>query len=313
MKLKYKMAMWCMMVGILLLTGCDDSDTWTPGPETEVAYQVYFTNGNPEAEDLDPNETNSYTLTLTRENTAEALALPLVASGDVELFEVPSTVEFAAGEKDAAITVVFKGSETGGNYLCSVGIAAGGYNNPYTSLATTVDIRQRICDWQVYVANLKITDYYGDIFPGSYNVDLERDGDSDRYRLKGFMSNYDLVFGVVENEDVSGQYYIYPENGSSGVDAYGDEIWAFDTELGMASYPLYHDLLGSGYLDNGCIYTGAGYGYTYINFNKRSGYIYGCFYLEDSNGNSDWKYPYLQLSWTASDETELAKNAWGRE
>lgn len=309
MKLKYKMAMWCMMVGILLLAGCDDSDTWTPGPEAEVAYQVYFTGGNPETEDLDPNETNSYTLTLARENTAEALALPLVASGDVELFEVPSTVEFAAGEKEAAVTVAFKGSETGGNYLCSVGIAAGDYNSPYTSLAATVDIRQRICDWQVYVANLKITDFYENIFPDSYNVDLERDGDSDRYRLKGFMSNYDLVFGVVENEDVSGQYYIYPENGSNDVDDAGYEYWYFDAGLGWESYPLYHDLLGDSYLDYGCIYTGAN-GYTYINFNKRSGYIYGCF---DLNGNSDWKYPYLQLSWTASDETELAKNAWGRE
>lgn len=305
----------CMAAMLLLFAGCgDDDDNWAPGEAVEVIDQVYFISENPETEDLEVNTTASYTLTLTRGNNAEALALPLVSSGDTDLFDIPSTANFAAGENTTDITVTFKGSDTSGTYLCSIGIAEGSYNSPYTSLNTMIDIEQRICNWQVYVSDLAITDYYGDTFPSTYYVDLERDGELNSYRLKGFMSNYDLVFSLVEYEDGSGKYYIYPENGSSGTDDYGYEVWAFDAELGTTSYPLYHDLLDGSYLDYGCIYTGDDYGYTYINFSWRSGYIYGAFYQYDSDGNGvGWKYPYLYLSWTADDETELAKNAWGEE
>ena len=313
MKPKYNIAAWCMMAGVLSLAGCNnEEDTWTPGEETEVAYQVYFTCENPKAEDLDPSETSSYTLTLTRENDAEALTLPLEATGDIDVFDVPSTVDFAAGEKDATILVAFKGSENSGTYSCSVNIAPGKYNSPYTSFTTSIDISQRICNWQVYVSDLRINDYYNEALPSSYTVDLERDGNTNRYRLKGFMSNYDLAFGITENENVSNQYYIYPEGGSIGTDANGDYVWAFDDELGQTEYPLYHDLLNGGYLDYGCIFVGSDYGYTYINFANREGMIYGCFYLYGNNGSGGWVYPYFMLSWKASDETELAKEAWNR-
>lgn len=305
----------CMVAMFLLFAGCsDDDDNWSPGQAVEVIDQVYFISENPNTEDLEVNEATSYTLTLMRGNDAEALALPLVASGDTDLFDIPSTADFAAGEKTADITVTFKGSEASGTYLCEIGIAEGSYNSPYTSFKTVVGIDQRICDWQVYVSGLAITDYYGDIFPTAYQVDLERDGELNSYRLKGFMSNYDLTFRLVEYEDGSGKYYIYPEKGSSGTDSYGYEVWAFDDELGATSYPLYHDLLDGGHLDYACIYTGDDYGYTYVNPTWQSGYIYGVFYHYDGDGNGiGWKYPYLYLSWTADDETELAKSAWGRE
>lgn len=315
MKLKYNIAMWCMAAGLFSLAGCsDDEDTWAPGPATQVAYHVYFTSENPTTNDLEVNEANSYTLIMTRENAAEALSLPLVVSGNTEHFDAPSTVEFAAGENNATITVAFKGSETAGNYLCSIGIADGSYNSPYTSLTTTIDIWQRVCDWQVYVHNLKITDYYGETLSGGYSVDLERDGNDNRYRLKDFMRDFDFVFGLVEDESTTGQYFFSPEGGSTGEEGGGDKAWFFDEDFGNTEFLLYHDLMLGECMGWGFVYLDGDYA-SYINLKKRNGYVSGSFFLyTDYNaGTGNWIYPWFALKWSESDETELAKEAWKSE
>lgn len=300
---------------LLLLAGCgDDSDNWSPGPDADVINQVYITTESIETEELRMGATCSYTLSLSRMDDTEALTLPLAVSGDIDVFDVPSTVDFAAGEKDIDITVTFKGSETVGAYSCSIGIAEGSYNSPYTSYTTSVDIEQRVSNWQLYISNLMISDYDGYFFPSAYATELERDGDLNRYRITGFMSNYDLVFELVASKTYAGQYNIYPEGGSEGKDYYNYDAWYFDDEAGQASYPIYHDLLGDNHFDYSYIYIGDDMGGTFINPSLRYGYIYGSFYLYDSNDEytNTQQYLYLYLSWTANDETEAAKSAWGR-
>lgn len=307
MKLKYNIMALCMVSGLWSLTGCnDDEDNWTPGEQVKTEYQVYFTCENPVPEELAPNVPETYTLSFSRENADKALSLPLVTSGAVEFFEAPATVDFAEGETDTEITVNFKGAENIGFYNYRISVPEGNYNSPYTSYCTTIDIQQRVANWHLYASNVKVTDCYAELFSDAYYVDLYQDGDLDRYRINGFMDNYNLTFTLSEKEGekktevpgLSGYYYIYPEGGSYGVDDYGNNAWFFDTEKGDVSFPLYHEQL-SGYLDWGYLFVPDSY--TSISFKYRYAYIYASF-MGFGAGMPEYPYVYFELTWKKRDE-----------
>lgn len=304
MRLKCDKIAWYMLAG-LSLVGCDDKDdNWTPGGQADVTCQVYFTAGNPETEEINLQQEKIYTLTLSREDVSGAVSVPIVTEGSPE-FEAPATAEFAAGETEAIVDVTFKGTTVAGAYACRVSIPEGVYNSPYTSRPTMIDITLRVPDWQLYASNVKIEDYYNAIFTEAYHVDLYKDGD--RYRLEGFMSNYDLVFTLgaeVSESDFETYHYIYPSKGANGADYYGTEAWFFDPKQGEESFPLYNDLLSGGnYLDWALLYTTDSY--TSISFEKRRGWLYGYFEVDDKDGNYvNYGYPYFRLSWKESDENK---------
>ena len=300
MKRTYDRIAWCMLAGLLSLTGCGDDDNWAPGERADVASQVFFTSGNPETVEIDLQQEKVYTFVLSRDNASEAASVPIVIEGSPE-FEIPATAEFAAGEDDTTVAVTFKGTNVPGVFTCKVSIPEGAYNSPYTSRTTQVDITLRVPDWQLYASNVNITDYYNNLFAEPYYADLYKDGD--RYRLEGFMSNYNLVFTIgAEVNDLPTYYYVYPSDGSNGNDYYGKEAWFFDSKQGEESFPLCNDLLPQGnYLDSGILYTTTSY--TSISFEDRIGWLAGYFEVYDSEGNYvSYAYPYFYLSWNESDE-----------
>ncbi|MDO5419980.1 MAG: hypothetical protein Q4F50_07965 [Bacteroides sp.] len=303
MKLKYDKIAWYMLAGLLPLAGCNDKDDdWTPGVQADVTCQVYFTAGNPGAEEIDLRQEKTYTLALSRDDGTGAVSVPVALEGSPE-FKVPATAEFAAGETETTVDVTFKGTAVAGVYACCVSIPEGTYNSPYTSRLTKIDITLRVPDWQLYASNVKVEDYYNAFFSEAYHADMYKDGD--RYRLEGFMSNYDLVFTLgAEDPDNETYHYIYPSKGSNGVDYYGTEAWFFDPGQGENSFPLYSDLLPDGnYLDQALLYTTDGY--TSISFEKRRGWLYGYFEVYDKDGNYiGYGYPYFRLSWKESDENK---------
>lgn len=191
MKQIYDRFAWCIMAGLLSLTGCSDEDNgWTPGERADVAFQVYFTTGDPETTEIDLQHEKVYTLALSRDDVSDAVSVPVLLEGSPE-FEVSATAEFAAGEGETTVDVTFRGTDTPGVYSCTVSIPEGAYNSPYTSRTTKTGITLRVPDWQLYASNVKISDYGSAIFNEPYYVSLYQDGD--RYRLEGFMSNYNLV------------------------------------------------------------------------------------------------------------------------
>lgn len=307
MKLKYNIAMWCMAAGLFPLAGCsDEEDTWTPGPESQVAYQVYFTEENPTTVELEPGDSYSYNLTLSREESSEAADVPLVASGDTDLFEVPTSVHFDAGQEQTVVTVNFKGAENSEEYVCSLGIPEGTYNSAYTSLTTSIDIHVEVAKWVLYVQNVHFTDNDG--WPASlipdFHCDLMKVEGKEKYRFVNFMgAGIDLSFTLKENEDYDSYYFMQPIGGSYGTEYYGSDAWFFDTNAGEDSFPIYPaEGFAGQYLDWCFLYVNSGYD-TCISFKNRWGDFYGYMEVHDASTGDylNYEYFYLEFSWSKSD------------
>lgn len=305
MKIKYNIPVWCMAVGFLLMTGCsDDDDKWAPGEAAEAVSQISFSSDNPSTAEINPGEEKSYTLTLTREDAAEAVSVPLVVDG-AEEFEVPATANFAAGETETQITVRFKGTETSGSYNCTISIPEGPYNSPYSSLTTTTEIKLSVIRWVLYAKNVLFHDgddaYPAPLFNDFY-LDLYKADGKELYRFENFMDGYNLDFTL--NVYKGDTYYIEPENGCYGYDYYGYPAWFFGSTA-SDSYPLYSSgMFPDNFLDYCFLYVNDE-DYTTINFNTRTGLIYGYFNWYDMQGNYiNYEYPYFEFSWTEADEVQ---------
>lgn len=300
MKLKYNMIAWCMAAGFLSLTACDDEDNWTPGESAVNVDQVYFTDENPESIEIEPGETRSYTFTLMRGNSSEAVSVPLTVSGAAE-FEVPSTVEFAEGETEKQITVNFTGAESSDTYKCKIVIPEGMYNSPYTSLTNMIEIEVSVAKWVLFARGVRFTSNY---LPG-FTADLYKVEGKERYRFVELFVGLDLNFTVEETE-TAGKFSLYPEGGYNGVDPYNVSAWYFgagsDDDDYFSIYPKGYD---GYYLYWAYMYTDrGGYDYTYINFNKRKGLLTMCYYVYDiaTDDYIDGGYDYLNFEWDELEE-----------
>lgn len=309
MRFKYTALMCWLAAGLGLLAGCEDEDEWTPGPLLQQQVnQVYFNDGDPAEIELPKQEGYDCTITLSREDSTEAISVPLSVVAD-EGFEVPAQAEFAAGEKTAQITVRFAGSETAGYHNCTVKIGEGGFNSPYTSLASSVLIKVRVTNWELYAENVKFhCNNYGDFGAQDlpdFTADLYKMEGMDLYRFENFMQGYNLDFTVVEakKEDsgyyLDGDFYIHPEKGSYGKDNWGYEVWYFDEKLGKDDFPLYWVGDDASYLNNCCLFMGAEFYYTYINFKEKYVYFMGYFRQFDVVTGKYQKegYCYIDGSW----------------
>lgn len=93
-------------------TACSDDDDYAPAPEVAAdCMSVYFPNSNASEYVLMTEDEKAITLTVSRKVTAQAASVPVVVNSKDAIFEIPSTVEFAEGEANAALTVSFPSIE----------------------------------------------------------------------------------------------------------------------------------------------------------------------------------------------------------
>lgn len=87
----------------LTFTACTDEVDYTPAAE-EITSGVYFA---PDVEvnfEIDANS-EAQVINLSRMETEGDLTVNITASGDIDLFEIPSSVTFANGSETAAISI----------------------------------------------------------------------------------------------------------------------------------------------------------------------------------------------------------------
>lgn len=286
---------------LLLMTACDSNeDKWTPGPAVTPVNQVYFAEESPETQEISVNQEYTYTVTLSREDETTEISVPIAVTAD-EGFEVPPTVDFAAGEKTAEVTVRFNGTDKTGYYSCNISIEDEDYCNPYTMLTTSVDVQILVARWELLYENVRfydgsytLADWYADL----YTNEME---DGTMYRFTGFMQSQDLTFELREISGYSGYYDIFPAGGSSvQYDGYG--CWYFggiDEDEYATSYRLY-PYGTENYLDYVCIYTGSGEWYSVMDFTGwyyenygNDGFIAWEFYMYPPEGGD---YTYVNNS-----------------
>ena len=107
----------------LSMTACESEDDFQCGPEdSETKAGAYFEALTDNIE-LEPTEATVASIYVSRLNSKGALSLPIrVAKNQDDVFSVPATVEFADGERMAAINVSFDKAEVGNPYTLTVEI-----------------------------------------------------------------------------------------------------------------------------------------------------------------------------------------------
>lgn len=109
---RYKFGLLLSFLAIAAMTSCSEEEAdYTPAEKAEAgAAQVFFTSENPQQIDLAQDAT-SFDLKMSRAEAGPAATYKLEVTADslgTELFEFPTTVEFADKSKTATYTVKIK-------------------------------------------------------------------------------------------------------------------------------------------------------------------------------------------------------------
>jgi hypothetical protein len=101
---KYSLALLTVILGFV---SCDSERDDNYQPASISGKQVFFANGLPTKYEISP-DANSFSVSISRGDTVGALTVPLnVTLGEGSIFTVPSSVTFAAGEKNAPIVISY--------------------------------------------------------------------------------------------------------------------------------------------------------------------------------------------------------------
>lgn len=106
--MKYKFAGFlCLALAGGFVTSCSDDDDYSAGPLDDNGF--YMPDQPDEYLDIEPGD-NSFTFQVARPIGGDAATATLLHDAD-PVFNIPSTVQFAAGEKVADVTVTFNMDE----------------------------------------------------------------------------------------------------------------------------------------------------------------------------------------------------------
>lgn len=264
-------------------TGCNDDDSYEPGPQTSPnCMRVYFLSTNEASKVIDASEEYAITLKIGREQTASAASVPIKILSQDEVLSIPTKVEFTAGQSISTIKISFPNAATATPYSYRLEIDGSEYADPYAILdgASKFTGSVLVASWEVAIK--EATFKFGSIFPAFKQDILQMEG-TNKYKITNYLnSGTDFVFTLDATTNV-----ITPAGGYQS----SATAWYFynnDTEkIPIPCYPTGSEIsINSFYL-----YLGASY--TYLNLKTKKGRLY------HYNFNSDETKGYnaLDISW----------------
>lgn len=197
--MKHISYIYTMLAAVLLVgfTSCSDDDDYQPGkPAAEGNVGAYFASDNA-ADQVLTAENTSFTLTVSRSNTEEAVTVPInVVYSDTTAIRIPSSVSFEAGQSTAELTVNCDGLALKKQYGYGITIgdeAADHYkvqDGTATFQGTVV-----VSEW-VKLHNVMFYFSQTDGMPTTYSDLYQLDG-VNKFYLSNFLgSDTDLYFSV---------------------------------------------------------------------------------------------------------------------
>ena len=113
-----------MLTAALAFTACSDDDSFSAGEQEKAGTQsAYFNTATyMNTVEVEPGS-EAFQVEVSRWNTSSAASVGIVKVDGDDVFDFPSTVDFAAGESTATITVTAPRAEGGVNYSLVLGIA----------------------------------------------------------------------------------------------------------------------------------------------------------------------------------------------
>lgn len=101
-----------VLIGMVTMYSCqDDASDYKPAEKVD-SEQVYFPSTNTASIKLSSLET-SFDIAVARVKTDNAITVPLTITGDTDLYNFPSSVNFKQGESTAVITLTYDPEEVG--------------------------------------------------------------------------------------------------------------------------------------------------------------------------------------------------------
>lgn len=262
----------------LFISSCNSDDDFTPGEQPKAGFQEFAFSEDKNLE-LAPEDPTTITLTATRVDSLTAADIPVkVLVNDSNVFEVPETIHFNAGDSVAEFTVSFPKAEIGQTYKLTLSVDDPNYTSEYSSnksvTVSVVRVKWNPAGYYVNSAGQKVEGYVvftEDFLTTFYNVQNipyivkmeERDDQPGLYRLVNpFGANY--LYNDPGDWDDSKDYYMYinatnPEK--IFIPRYDSEMaWSHGqfTFYSLAGYYLDRDRADLaedyyGYIENGSI------------------------------------------------------------
>ena len=199
-----------MLAGSLMTFSACSDDEWAPGPQTDpscigayfVAGEGLDTSDNSYYYELEPEAAMEFTLTVGRTNTDGAATVGIVPLVNTEnVFQIPESVSFEAGQAETTMTVSFPSAEIGIAYELELALAEGTYDvyNSLTAIkAEVIRIKWNDIETAICIDGL-VPNFFAAPYPDPFYVDAEYaslPGGVERVRLT---NPYKPATGVDEN------------------------------------------------------------------------------------------------------------------
>lgn len=177
MKTINKYLFLAMAGSMLTFAACSDDIERDPSPIVDPDCQgAYFANETYDFE-LEPESPTSITLTVARTNTEAAATIGIEVLTNAEnIFEVPESVSFEAGQEVANITLNFPNAEVGSSYSYELKLEEGSYN-PYAdqtlyAAGDVIRIKWNEFETAIYTDGI-LSGLYPVPYPISWYIDAE--------------------------------------------------------------------------------------------------------------------------------------------
>jgi len=208
-----------MLTAALAFTACSDDDKFSAGEQEKSGTQsAYFSTATyMNAVEVEPGS-EAFQVEVSRWNTANAASVGIVKVDGDDVFDFPSTVDFAAGEATATITVTAPRAEAGVNYSLVLGIAEADrsiYGQGFREVAFDFSIMKWESLGTGYFLDGCISTFWGvdPTIPMAVEVEKTTTATGDRFRFESPFAH------VATGVDEAGLGYIgYPYNEAGDCD-----------------------------------------------------------------------------------------------
>ena len=227
---------------MLSMAACSDDDGRTPSPAVDPncigASFVGDNIGYEELEDTDPKE---LTLTISRDKTEAAATVAIEVQANTEnIFNIPQSVSFAAGQATADLVITFENAQLKEEYSFQISLEAAAVN-PYKGNGHA-SFTVQCLKWVDVSGTFAFKDWVFDEYNAGkeYNVKVQRVDGENRYRIVDPFSQALAESGEEVGEPDEYLFFtINPKNNGVAFDSYNT---GYLTEEGS-------DILGFSSLD----------------------------------------------------------------
>lgn len=212
--MKYINKILSIFLMALVTVSCDnDAEKYTPGEQDPTGCQgMYFsTSKYMNIVEVEPGITSTE-IAITRLHSESAGTASLkVLNNQENVFVVPETVSFAAGEESTSVTISFPTVQEGNSY--NLKLALEGDNvSLYADGYREMQMNLNVVKWDLFATG----SYTCSLFGGSWEAEVYKVSEEERFRIAPLKDGYYFVFEVDSKGAItpvghakSGDYYIF--------------------------------------------------------------------------------------------------------